>query len=91
MSAKATIVTEINTHTGRFFLSMWRIGLTHDPVEGEKYWRETKKQRTGLWKQWQADSLSEAQDIEAAFIAQGMKSGTGGDLSPSRTAYVYVF
>lgn len=91
MSAKATIVAEINTRTQRFFLSMWRIGLAHDPVESEKYWRETAKKRTDQWKRWQADSLFDAQGIEAAFIADGMKSGTQKDLSPSRTVYVYVF
>ena len=91
MSTKATIVSEITSHTKAYSASLWRIRLTHDPVKRKKYWGETEGKLVGLWKQWQADSLSDAQDIEAAFIARGMKGGTGGDLSRNKTVYVYVF
>jgi hypothetical protein len=90
MSTKATIVSEISSHTKLYLASAWRIGLTHDPVERRRHW-SNDGHHTSLWKQWQADSLTDAQDIEAAFINKGMKGGTGGDLSARSTVYVYVF
>jgi len=39
---------------------------------------------------WKADSLSDAQDIEAYFIDRGMDGGTGGNLSATKTVYVYI-
>jgi len=71
--------------------SMWTIGLTHDPAE-RKQQHENDGESTKYWEQWVADSLSEAQEIESFFInKKGMKGGTGGDLSPRRTVYVYIF
>lgn len=71
--------------------SIWTIGLTHDPDE-----RKGQHRKDGMstehWKQWTATSLSDARDIESYFINQkGMKGGTGGDLSPYRSVYVYMF
>ena len=48
-------------------------------------------QNVGAWRNWTADSLSDAQDIESYFIDKGMKGGTGGDLSSYRAVYVYIF
>ena len=71
--------------------SAWRIGITHDPAE-RKGQHETEGRRTMYWRQWIADSLSDAQDIESYFInTKGMKGGTGGDLSAAKTVYVYIF
>lgn len=71
--------------------SAWTIGLTHDPVE-RKQQHEADGKSTKYWKQWVADSLSDAQDIESYFInTKGMKGGTGGDLSARKTVYVYIF
>lgn len=69
----------------------WTVGLTHNPQE-----RQTQHEADGkdiqYWKQWVADSLDEAQEVESYFINEkGMKGGTGGNLSPSRTVYVYIF
>ena len=86
---KADIVSAIEKKVSNY--SIWRIGLTHEPDERKAYWKDTENQSVKYWSQWQADSLSDAQDIEAAFIKKGMKGGTGGDLSAYRTVYVYVF
>jgi hypothetical protein len=88
---KASIIAAIEVTRGTIGYSAWRIGLTHDPGERKKYWSETEKQNVALWSQWQANSLSDAQDIEAQFINKGMKGGTGGDLSSYKTVHVYVF
>ena len=90
MTAKSTIMSEVTTKAGSA-LSAYRIGLTHDAVERRKYWRETEKQDTSYRKQWTANSLADAQDIEAHFINKGMKGGVGGNLSPRQTVYVYIF
>jgi hypothetical protein len=88
MVAKATIVSEINTKVGGNH-PLYRIGITNDPVERKKHW--TGKEDTTYWKQWQADSLSDAQAIETYFIQQKkMKGGEGGDVS-AQTRWVYVF
>lgn len=71
--------------------SMWTIGLTHDPEE-RKQQHEDDGKSTKYWKQWVADSLSDAEEIESYFINEkGMKGGTGGNLSAYRTIYVYIF
>jgi hypothetical protein len=71
--------------------SFWTIGLTHDPATREQQHQNDGKS-TKYWKQWTAESLSDAQDIESYFISQkGMKGGTGGDLNARKTVYVYIF
>ena len=71
--------------------SVWTIGLTHDPDE-RKQQHENEGKSTKYWRQWAAESLSDAQDIESHFINEkGMKGGTGGDLSSYRTVYIYIF
>lgn len=71
--------------------STWRIGLTHDP-DDRKQQHENEKRSTKYWKQWRADSLSDAEQIESYFIKEkDMKGGTGGDLDASKTIYVYIF
>jgi len=71
--------------------SIWRIGLTHD-TDDRKQQHENERLNTEYWKQWQADSLSDAEQIESYFINEkGMKGGTGGDLDARKTIYVYIF
>jgi len=48
--------------------------------------------------QWEADSLDIAREVENYFLneypeqkSNRMKGGTGGDMSPYKTAYVYIF
>lgn len=69
----------------------WTVGLTHNPQERQPQHKADGKD-IQHWKQWVADSLDEAQEVESYFINEkGMKGGTGGNLSPSRTVYVYIF
>ena len=93
MASKSTIISGIRSRVEatKTSYSSWRIGLTHDLVERKKYWEENQKESVGCWTTWTADSLSDAQDIEAHFIGLGMKGGTGGDLSSWKTVYVYIF
>ena len=71
--------------------SAWTIGLTQDPANRKQQHKSDGKS-TKYWEQWIADSLSDAQDTESYFInTKGMKGGTGGDLSPRKTVYVYIF
>ena len=71
--------------------SQWRVGLTHDPDE-RKQQHENEGRSTKHWKRWQADSVSDAGQIESHFINEkGMKGGTGGDLDARKTVYVYIF
>jgi hypothetical protein len=71
--------------------SAWTIGLTHDPAT-RKQEHESEGRSTTHWNQWTAGSLSNAQDIESYFINDtGMKGGTGGNLSPHRSVFVYIF
>lgn len=89
MASKAGIIAAIEKKVSTY--SIWRIGLTHDWVERKAYWKDTENQNVTYFAAWEADSLSDAQDIEAHFINKGMKGGTGGDLSPHKTVYVYIF
>ena len=70
--------------------SVWRIGITHDPEERKRQHRKDGKSTT-YWKQWTADSLSDAEEIESHFINDlGLEGGTGGNLSDDSTVYVYI-
>ena len=91
MSTKAGILSAIKAKVGTTQLGIWRIGLTHDLADRKKYWAETENQSTTYWSAWEADSLSDAQEIEADYIESGMKGGTGGNLSAYKTVFVYVF
>ena len=88
-SIKQAIVNRVESTKAAY--SAWRIGLTHDPDE-RKQQHEDDEKSTKYWKQWVADSLSDAEDIESYFINdKGMKGGTGGNLSAHKTVYVYIF
>ena len=92
MASKAAIMAAINTKVGVSKYSSWRIGLTHDLAERKAHWKDTKKKDVTCWVAWQADSLSDAQDIETYFIqTKGMDGGEGGNLSANKTVYVYIF
>ncbi len=88
---KTEIINAINAKVGSTRYNIWRIGLTHDLIERRRIWSEVEKLNVALWSKWQADLLSDAQDIETFFIDKGMKGSTGGDLSPDKTTFVYVF
>lgn len=89
-SLKNAIISKIKGTKSKDY-SIWTIGLTHDPEERKQQHKDDKK-ITNYWKQWVADSLSDAQDIESFFINdKGMKGGTGGNLSARTKVYVYIF
>jgi len=85
---KETIIAAIESKVETY--ALYRIGLTHDPAKRKKEWEEEGKS-VKYWAQWKADSLSDAQAIEALFIEKGMKGGAGGDLSAQKTVFAYVF
>ena len=58
---KETIKSEIASKVGSSF-SLYRIGLTHDPAKRKQEWVDESK-NVKYWKQWQADTLSDAQEI----------------------------
>jgi hypothetical protein len=91
MASKANIMAGINAKAGNTKYSIWRIGLTHDLSERKTYWKDTAKKDVAHWSSWTADSLSDAQDIEAHFINKGMDGGVGGNLSARQATYVYAF
>ena len=86
IASKASIIAAIETKIGNTKYSIWRIGLTHTPNKRKTEWKDPEH-----WSQWEANSLSDAQDIEAHFINLGMDGGTGGDLESRYKTYVYVF
>jgi hypothetical protein len=72
-------------------IGKWRIGLTNDLRVRYEHWRETENQALLNWEAWEADTLSDAQEVEASFIRKGLKGGTGGNLSASLPTFVYLF
>jgi hypothetical protein len=91
MATKASIVIAIQIKAASIPYNSWRIGLTHDLAERRKFWEETERQNISAWSDWKADSLKDAQEIEAHFIKKGMKGGTGGALVFYKPVHVYVF
>ena len=70
----------------------WRIGITQD-IEGRKAYHKGKGRKIGDWKDWKADSLRVAQDVENHFLNKtrcNPDGGTGGNMKPNKTTYVYV-
>ena len=71
--------------------TVWRIGLTHD-LATRKQQHEDEGRNTKHWKEWDANSLDDAEAIETDFInTKKMKGGTGGDLDARKNMYVYIF
>ncbi len=66
--------------------SIWTIGITNDP-ERRKDEHDTGN-KVKHWKDWKANSESDARTIEKYFLDKGMKGDTGGGTTPT---YVYIF
>jgi len=77
-SAIKAAIEKIVTH-----YSVWTIGVTDDPNR-----RRTEHGNPNTWYQWDADTEDAARNVEAYFIAKGMKGATGGS---GRADYVYIF
>jgi len=87
MTSKATIISEIDAKTNHNY-SIYRIGITDNPKERQEYW--ATQETTKYWKQWQADSSTDAKAVETYFINEKkMKGGTGGIIT-AQTKWVYV-
>lgn len=84
---KAGIIAAIEAKARTY--SYYTIGLTHDPVQRKEELGAIEP--VAYWTHWQADSLSDAQDIENHFIGKGMKGGAGGNLTANETVFVYFF
>jgi hypothetical protein len=67
--------------------SDWRIGITNDPLRSRKRHQDDGRD-TRLWKQWEADSESDARSVEAYFVGKGMKNGADWDTKGNS---VYIF
>ena len=70
--------------------SVWQVGITNNSAT-RKQQHEDDGKSVKSWTQWEADSLSDARDIESHFLGKGMKGGGGGDLDANKTVYVYIF
>ncbi|MGD1087778.1 MAG: hypothetical protein ABR955_03505 [Verrucomicrobiota bacterium] len=89
---RQSIIKEITRIVGPTDFGAWRIGLTHEPEERKTHWKDIEKKDVSCWTIWRGDSLSDAQAIESYFInVRGMIGGGDGNLSPSRTGYIYIF
>jgi hypothetical protein len=87
------IINEITSKIVPMDFSVWRIGLTHEPHERRKYWKDTERKDVSCWTSWRADSLSDAKAIENYFVSvRGMKCAINGDdLLHSKTVFAYIF
>ena len=92
--SKSAITMGINARVGSVGTpySAWRIGLSHNPAERQRYWQDIAKQDLACWTQWTADSLEEALAIQSYFINdKRMNGGPEVDLYANKTVFVYIF
>ena len=83
MASEATIKARIESSLLGLPYSSWTIGVTDDPAK-----RKQDHSNPVGWRLWDADTERAARNVEAYFIAKGMKGGTGG---AGRADYVYIF
>ncbi len=81
MASESAIKAAIESRVTHY--SVWTIGVTDDPNR-----RKTEHGNLGTWFQWDADTQDAARNVEAYFLAEGMKGGTGGG---GGADYVYIF
>jgi len=81
MLSESAIKAAIEMRVGEY--SYWTIGVTDNPVRSRGEHRNPD-----AWHDWNADTEQEARNVEAYFIAKGMKGATGGG---GRADYVYIF
>lgn len=90
MASAQAIANAIVARIGQSKPPQWRVGLTHDPAARKQQWSNDGMD-VKHWTMWTADTLADAQNVEAHFINKGMDGGTGGSLDSRKTAYVYIF
>ena len=54
-------------------------------------WEEAMREDTGLWMDWETDSVDDAMAIAEHFVALGMVPGPAENLDREAATYVYVF
>ena len=82
MASESAIKSAIEGIVGGKY-SLWTIGVTDDPVR-----RRSEHGNPNNWHQWNADTETDARNVERYFLDKGMKGGTGGI---GRADYVYIF
>ena len=85
---KRELINAIEKKRGRTSYGVWTIGITNDPKRRKKE-HENDGEDVTYWKDWLADSLKIAREVESYFLEKGMKGGTGGPVETP--TYVYVF
>lgn len=89
MASKASIMLAINLAVKGAY-SAWQVGITNYPHTRRAFWEKTND--VSAWRVWEADSLEDAQAIEAYFIHdKKMKGMTGGGTGDDTGVYVYIF
>jgi hypothetical protein len=63
--------------------SVWVIGITNDPKS-----RKKEHGDPDCWRQWKADKVTIARNIEQYFLEKGMKADPNESKSPK---YIYIF
>ncbi len=91
-SIKSAIKKRVEGSKGSTYKD-WTIGITTD-FSG----RKNDHGNPQHWTHWEADSIAVAREVETYFLnefpakaSERMKGGTGGDIDPSKTVYVYIF
>ncbi len=81
MASKAALIVKIESKVKRYYV-MWAIGVTDNPNR-----RRGEHGNPAVWYHWDADTEQIARDVEAYFVAKGMKGDTEGGGSAD---YVYI-
>ena len=63
--------------------SVWTIGVTDDPAR-----RKTEHGNPKCWHHWDANTETDARNVERYFLDLGMKGAPGG---LGRADYVFIF
>ncbi len=81
MASESVIKAAIEKIVSKY--SLWTIGVTDNPTR-----RRGEHDNPSAWRHWNADTEQAARNVEAYFIAKGMKGATGGG---GKADYVYIF
>jgi hypothetical protein len=90
MTDQSAITAEIRARSEGSY-DAWHIGVTQDLDAAVALWEEAMKEDTGLWMDWETDSIEEAMAIAEHFVSLGMVPGPAEDLDRDAATYVYVF
>lgn len=70
--------------------AFWTIGFTQDPADQKRDALGHEGECTDYWNVWLADSVADAQDIEAHFTVAGMQCRHDNSGVASKPTRVYV-